>query len=245
MRYPNAVSCAADQQSCIRDLYVDAFRVACSAAHPSARLWLADYAVEGDVSLDGSGPNPKADGLLRLAKAIRARGPIDGVVLRHTFATAGAHGSCRTRSAGPDQGGAARNMARYRAQGLLVRLSEVDVTMCIEHGRVDVLCDSAAERAKRAPVMGDIYTMLARVCARAGNCTQLTTWGVSDRSTWLVDQLGYRAQTPLLFDAEFRAKLGHRRSWPPSGVGLRYRPGSCRIREGSASALTCPDRCPA
>ena len=106
------------------------------AADPAARLLVNDYGIERS--------GPKADGMARLLRALRAaRVPVDGVGLQSHLTTSWA----------PTAADLAATMRRYAALGLEVDVSELDVGL--PPGR-----PTAAALA----VQGRIYGTVARAC---------------------------------------------------------------------------------
>jgi endo-1,4-beta-xylanase len=162
--------------------YLDiAFRTA-HRADPSARLFYNDYGAE--VS------GPKRDGVIRLVQGLIDRGvPIDGVGLQmHTTSTTAPPGVDPPLGAQffrPLPEKLADTMARYRAMGLVVTITEMDV-------RLRLPADSAA-LATQADVYRDVWT----TCVQAPNCTGVTTWGFTDRYSWIPSFFtGYGAALP-------------------------------------------------
>jgi GH35 family endo-1,4-beta-xylanase len=153
--------------------YVEAaFRFA-RAADPGARLYYNDYGAEW--------MNAKSDAILALAKRLASAGLIDGVGFQSHF-TAGAH---------PGEAELAANLARFSAAGLEVAVTELDVRMGLATSTLDERLRSEA----------DIYGVVARVCQAEPACKRVTTWGITDRHSWLP-----ATDTPLLFDVAYARK---------------------------------------
>jgi endo-1,4-beta-xylanase len=57
-------------------------------------------------------------------------------------------------------------------------------------------------------VQKQIFAAIARICLSFTHCTDLITWGISDRYTWLgrISGNDFIDPQPLLFDAQFQAK---------------------------------------
>ena len=115
----------------------------------------------------------KADGLVALVRRLRSRGvPIDGVGLQnHT-----------TADDFPTRAELSRIMRRLAP--LDVEITEMDVTI---------------ERPGEDPVPA--WRAAAEACAAASNCTGLTVWGVTDKTSWMGP-----AKAATLFDTSGREK---------------------------------------
>lgn len=87
------------------------------------------------------------------------------------------------------------NMARLKAAGLDVEVSEMDVQLGGLPG------DSNTKLQEQANIFGQV----AAICKAAGNCRSFTVWGVCDRYTWL-SQIVTSPQQPLLFDVNYQPK---------------------------------------
>lgn len=112
-----------------------------------------------DYSVEAIGP--KSDSLLALAKRLRDSGvPIHGIGIQghilHDW---------------PARDAISANLARIAAEGFDVRFTELDVR--IPDGQ-----DLLAEQAAR-------YRAVAESCVAEPRCTALTTWGATDRYSWV------------------------------------------------------------
>ncbi len=153
--------------------YIEAaFRFA-RAADPGARLYYNDYGAEW--------MNAKSDEILALAKRLRALGLVDGVGFQSHF-SAGWH---------PSEAELAANLARFSAAGLEVAVTELDVKMDSPSATLDEKLRSEA----------DIYGAVARACQAEPACKRVTTWGITDRYSWMP-----ATSAPLLFDADYARK---------------------------------------
>ncbi len=147
-------------------------------ADPQAALFYNDW---GD---DEAGP--KFDAILSMMNTLRSQGVhVDGVGME-THIGFGA-------TFKPED--VATNMARLKAAGLSVEVSEMDVQLGGLPG------DSNAKLQEQADIFGQMATM----CKAAGNCRSFTVWGVCDRYTWLTKVVA-NPQHPLLFDANYQPK---------------------------------------
>ena len=130
----------------------------------SAFVWAhaADPAASLYVNDYGiEGINPKSNALLTLVRDLKARGvPVNGVGLQSHLTTA-------------PPTDLQQNLARFAAAGLDTRISEMDV-------RIPNAADST-ELARQATV----YRTALDACLRTPRCTGLTTWGFTDRYSWI------------------------------------------------------------
>jgi endo-1,4-beta-xylanase len=158
----------------IGDDYVEQALRAAHTANPQAKLFINEYAIEG--------PSAKLDGLVALVRDLRARNvPLDGIGLQYHTHVAGFLSEQTL----------ATTMRRFADLGLEVQITEMDVA-------TSLLAGSEQQRlARQAVAYGDA----ARACNEVRACTRFTTWGISDRLSWLGS-----AEMPLLFDGQYQAK---------------------------------------
>jgi endo-1,4-beta-xylanase len=158
----------------IGDDYIDQALRAARAANPRARLFINDYSVEG--------PTAKRDGLLRLVRNLKARGvPLDGVGLQYHTNIKGFY----------DQATLQDTIAKFAALGVKVEITEMDVGTSILDGPLQ-------QRLARQALA---YGAAARACNAEQACTRFTTWGFSDRQSWLGD-----TEMALPLDTQYRPK---------------------------------------
>ncbi len=133
-----------------------------------------------DYGAEGLGP--KSDAVLAMLRSLKRRGvPIDGVGLEMHLVD------------GRVPEGLAKNMRRLAALRLEIAITEMDVRLRLPATR-------AALRAQAAT-----YRAVARICARQPSCKEITTWGFTDRSSWIPGMYpGYGAALP--FDPSYRRK---------------------------------------
>jgi endo-1,4-beta-xylanase len=154
--------------------YVELALRAARAANPRAKLFINEYAVEQ--------PSAKRDGLLRLVRDLKARGvPLDGVGLQYHTHVQGFVDEATMRD----------TMQRLAALGVEVQITEMDVGTSILDGTI-------AQRLQRQAVA---YGAAARACNAVKACTRFTTWGFSDRFSWLGP-----GEMALPFDLQYRPK---------------------------------------
>jgi endo-1,4-beta-xylanase len=144
------------------------------AANPRAKLFINEYAVES--------PNAKLDGLVRLVRDLKARGvPLDGVGLQYHTHIQGF----------VDEATLTQTMQRLAALGVEVQITEMDV------GTTQLSGTPAQRFARQAVAYGDA----ARACNAVTACTKFTTWGFTDRVSWLGP-----AEMGLPFDSQYQPK---------------------------------------
>ena len=92
-----------------------------------------------------------------------------------------------------------KNMDRLTALGLEVQITEMDVS--IQNAEMP-LNDKLAKQA-------EIYRDALNVCLENAGCTSFTTWGFTDRHTWITDLTG-SPDSPLLFDENYQPKPAYK-----------------------------------
>jgi endo-1,4-beta-xylanase len=141
-------------------------------ADPNAKLFVNDFNVEK--------PHPKRDGLLRLVNDLRSKGaPLDGVGLQAHFTTSWY--ATRAELTG--------TLQMFANLGLRVEITELDVATAN--------ATDPAELTKQAAIYGDV----GAACRAVTACDRVTTWGITDSSTWLGPD-----KRPLPFDVNYAAK---------------------------------------
>jgi endo-1,4-beta-xylanase len=167
------------------DYLVQAFEYA-RAADPQALLFYNDYGIETGV---------KHEKAVALAKALKAKGLIDGV---------GIQGHWNIYDLDPRRVGQA--IRRFATLGLQVHLTELDLSV-YRWGDGSSLPQLPGELAEQqARRYGELFAEL-RGLAGAGGLSSVTFWGLADDHTWLDDfPVQGRKDWPLLFDAEHRPK---------------------------------------
>jgi len=143
-------------------------------ADPDAKLYVNDFNVER--------PGAKGEGLLRLATELRRQGaPLDGVGFQTHVKTTWY----------PSQSGLEAMFRRYAELGLEVGVTELDVTTS----------ETPGTTAQRWAAQAVVYRAVGQACRATRACGRVTTWGVSDRSTWLGTH-----QMPLPFSTDYAPK---------------------------------------
>jgi endo-1,4-beta-xylanase len=158
------------------DFISKAFRQAHSA-DKKPRLIYNDYGTEN--------LGAKSDALLALMQdLVKRQVPVDEVGFQ-------AHFDARFA---PSKEELIANFDRFGALGLDVNISELDVRVAQIAGNI----------AHKLAVQKEIYQRVAAACAEAANCTAITTWGFTDKHSWVDSFFG--ADDPLLFDENYQKK---------------------------------------
>lgn len=127
----------------------------------------------------------KSDALLALMQDMLARRvPIDEVGFQ-------AHFDARFA---PSKEEMVANFERFGDLGLDVNISELDVRVSRVSGN----------QAHKLAVQKEIYKRVAAACVEAENCKAVTTWGFTDKHSWVDGFFG--ADDPLLFDENYQKK---------------------------------------
>lgn len=157
--------------------YIDSAFVWAHRADPTAKLYLNDTHAEA--------LNTKSNAILSLVTSLRARGvPIDGVGFQGHF-TLATPGISDVRA----------NLARFASADFDVRISEMDV-------RIADTADASA-----LALQAGVYRDVLDACLRVPRCTGLTTWGFTDRVSWVTSRVGYPGfGRALPFDANYAPK---------------------------------------
>lgn len=146
---------------------------------PDAALFVNEFGVMA--------PGPKQERFYALIRDLVDGGaPITGV---------GFQGHIRPpflRDYDPTQEEIEATVRRFTDLGLRVEITEIDVTI-----------DPSATGALDA--QAETYRRLTLGCFRVPGCDGITTWGVTDKYTWIRDFFAVDG-APLLFDAEFQPK---------------------------------------
>lgn len=158
------------------DYIANAFYTA-SAADPHAQLIYNDYDIDRI--------NPKSDGVYNMVKGLVEAGvPIDGVGFQMHLSAGSA----------PSVEQMVENLKRFTALGLTVNVSELDV-------RTTQLPWS---KATKLAIQQQVYHRVIDACLRVAGCEAVTTWGLSDRYSWIDTEFG--PDDPLQFDEQYARK---------------------------------------
>jgi endo-1,4-beta-xylanase len=161
-----------------------AFRIA-HEVDPDALLFYNDFSAEAT--------NAKADAIYAMVQDFVARGvPIDGVGFQ-SHIMVGEVGVARAIDTLDLQA----NFARYEALGIVVKITEIDVS---HHGELT---------ADLARMQAGTYYQMMQACVNAPNCIGFTTWDLRDTDSWLREPAYFDnpQNAPLLFDDNFQPKL--------------------------------------
>lgn len=160
-------------------------------ADPQARLLINDYGLEGDDPQTAR----KREALLELVDALqRQRVPLDGIGLQaHLLAPSAGEPRFTSLPA---------FLRQLRQRGLAVEITELDVSDRQLPADITLRDDRVA-----ATYAAFLQAVLPEPALR-----QITSWGLSDRDTWLNSAFPRRdglPQRPLPYDSELRAKPAH------------------------------------
>jgi endo-1,4-beta-xylanase len=149
-------------------------------ADPEAKLFYNDYGAEG--------LNDKSNAIYAMLESLKQRGlPINGVGLQ-------CHISIETP---PKINNVAANMKRLGALGLEVQMTEFDVQMPLP----------ATEQ--KSEEQAQIYGSYLSTCLSIPNCTGFSTWGFTDKYSWVPEYYPGRGAA-LPFDEAYRPKPAYR-----------------------------------
>jgi endo-1,4-beta-xylanase len=145
-------------------------------ADPQARLRYNDYG--------GEGAGAKSDGIYTLAADLRMhRVPIDAVGLQMHVSLNDAPRPADVRI----------NMKRLAALGLQTDITEMDVMLQLPASAGDLKAQAR------------LYRAMLQTCLAVPQCRSFSTWGVTDRYSWIPEFFPGRGAA-LLFDASGHAK---------------------------------------
>jgi len=148
------------------------------AADPDALLFINDVL----VSLAG----PKFDALLALVQDLLAAGaPLHGVGIQGHYLFP------------PDPVQLQANIAALAATGVIVEITELDILL----GGGGTLDEKRQRQA-------DYYFGVFSACLAVPGCQRVTTWGFTDRYTWIDSFIGPGLE-PLLLDVDYDRKLAY------------------------------------
>lgn len=153
------------------------------AADPSAKLYINDYNIEGI--------NAKSDAVYNLVRTLKQRGvPIGGVGIQaHLSTQYGFPTSMR------------QNIERFAALGVDVAITEADV-------RIPLPADSA-----KLDAQANYFKQVWDACHAVSRCVEFTTWGFTDRHSWVPDTFPGEGAA-CLFDSNLRPKPAYTRINP-------------------------------
>jgi endo-1,4-beta-xylanase len=145
-------------------------------ADPQAHLRYNDYG--------GEGAGAKADGIYQFVAELRRQDtPIHGVGLQMHLSLGDAPRAADVRA----------NMQRLAALGLATHISEMDVSLTLPANRAALTKQAA------------LYRDMLKVCLAQPQCRSFSTWGTTDRYSWIPDFFPGQGAA-LLFNKDNRAK---------------------------------------
>lgn len=152
---------------------------------PHAELMINDY---GADYIDQSSCGPcKANSFYHYVKELRQKGiPINAVGLQFHLTVGVDH---------PDVDRIEKNFARFKALGVRVYVTELDVKI-----EKPVTENKLSEQAR-------LYTMVMNTALKSPACSGLSVWGYTDRYSWITTFNAFPGYTDAcLFDADVRPK---------------------------------------
>lgn len=158
--------------------YIDSAFVWAHRADPAAKLYINEYRTET--------ANNKSDFLLALVNGLKARGvPINGVGFQmHLIGQ---------YFPWPSTAQVQANFQRFADAGFDIRITEMDVMIPDTGG------------AATLAAQGTVYRDMLSACLNVARCSELTTWGFSDKYSWVPSSFpGYGRALP--FDANYQPK---------------------------------------
>ena len=148
------------------------------AADPNAKLYLNDYNIEGSGA--------KADAMYQLASDMKAQGvPLDGI---------GFETHLDIQYGFPS--GMQANLQRFADLGLDVAITELDVRMTLP------------EDASKDSTQNSYYSQVVDACLAVSRCVGITTWGVTDKYSWVPGTFSGEGAA-LLFDDNYQPKADY------------------------------------
>jgi endo-1,4-beta-xylanase len=136
----------------------------------------------------GEGAGAKSNGIYDLVAALRWKGtPIHGVGLQMHVSLADAPRAEDVRI----------NMQRLAALGLETHITEMDVMLSMPARPADLRAQAA------------LYRAMLQACLAVAQCRSFSTWGVTDRYSWIPEYFPGRGAA-LLFGTDFRPKPAYR-----------------------------------
>ena len=164
-------------QQTIGDEYIAHAFTKAHQVNPTIPLYYNDYGIVGK--------NSKSDAVYTLVKQLLEQGvPITGVGFQ-------SHLSLKNR---PTAQAMEQNLQRFADLGLEVAITELDVA--IGHSN-----PTQQELMQQEQVYRDVIT----ACMATGSCASITTWGLTDKYTWLTNYLGH-TEYPLPLDTSYKPK---------------------------------------
>ena len=158
------------------DYIADSFYQA-DAADPYARLYYNDFNIERI--------NTKSTAVYNMLKDLVEQGvPVDGIGFQmHLVA-----------ETAPSVDEMIANFTRFTDLGLSVNVSELDVR----------IAGLPWDKASNFAIQRQVYHRVASACMQVPGCEGISTWGLSDRYSWIDNQ--FAPDDPLQFDEDFAKK---------------------------------------
>lgn len=167
-------------QQTIGDEYIAHAFIKAHQINPTIPLYYNDYGIIGT--------NGKSDAVYAMVKSLLEQGvPITGVGFQ-------SHLSLNSH---PTVESMQQNMQRFVDLGLEVSVTELDVAI-----------GSSPATAQQLAEQEQIYRDVISACMSTGSCAGITTWGLTDKYTWLTDYLGH-TEEPLPLNATYEPKAAY------------------------------------
>jgi endo-1,4-beta-xylanase len=156
-------------------------------ADPDALLFYNDYGAET--------MNDKSNAIYEMLGDLVLRDiPVDGIGLQMHVSLGDV----------PDMERVRANMVTLEALRLEVHITEMDVAVY----------NGTGTDAQRLDAQAVVYRDALRTCLSVDACTTFSTWGFTDRHTWIPQVIG-RPDAPLPFDADYQPKPAY---WSLAGA---------------------------
>jgi GH35 family endo-1,4-beta-xylanase len=167
--------------------YVELAFIHAHQVAPNAELLINDYGADY-LGQSSCGPF-KVNNFYRYVRKLRQKGiPIDGVGLQFHLTVGLDH---------PNLASIEDNFARYRALGVKVYITELDVKI-----KEPVTEDKLGAQAA-------LYGLVMNAALNSPNCSGLSVWGYTDRYSWITTFHAFAGYTnACLFDSELNPKKG-------------------------------------
>ena len=159
-----------------KEFIATAFHTA-KAADPHAQLLYNDFNIERI--------NPKSNGVYELVKELVEAGvPIDGVGFQMHLSAEFA----------PSVDQIVENITRFTDLGLTVNISELDVR----------IAKLPWDQATNLAIQKQVYHRVVDACMRVRNCEAVSTWGLTDRYSFV--DIAFGPDDPLQLDEDYGRK---------------------------------------
>jgi endo-1,4-beta-xylanase len=154
---------------------------------------------------EGEGLNRKSDAIYAMVRDFRHRGvPIDGVGLQ-------LHIPMLDADIPAVAANISSNIARLTALGVLVHITELDVSLPLD---ADGLV-----RPGDLTLQAELYRGIVRACLNNAGCTAIQTWGFTDKYSWIGSHSQHTRGGALPFGQAYQPKPAYHAIWEELSVG--------------------------